>query len=118
MPTDKQKEDQRRWLIELTGIPTAAGREHRVIDWITAWAQRRRNVQLRRDGAGNLVITRRGTTTPHPVFITAHMDHPAFVVRKVLDDRSRRRSRSSTPPTRPTGPPSSSSTVTPSRISG
>ena len=88
MPTAKQQVDHRQWLVELTGIPTAAGREDRVIDWVTAWARRRRNVHLRRDGAGNLVITRSGNSTPHPVFITAHMDHPAFVVREILDDRS------------------------------
>jgi endoglucanase len=88
MPTARQQADHRRWLVELTGIPTAAGCEDRVIDWVTAWAGRRRNVRLRRDAAGNLVVTRSGSSPHRPVFITAHMDHPAFVVRKVLDDRS------------------------------
>ncbi|MHC4211283.1 MAG: M20/M25/M40 family metallo-hydrolase, partial [Planctomycetota bacterium] len=88
MPTAKQQADHRRWLVELTGIPTAAGREDRVIDWVTDWVQRRRNVRMRRDATGNLVITRTGKPPVHPVFITAHIDHPAFVVRKVIDDRS------------------------------
>jgi endoglucanase len=86
MPTAKQQADHRQWLVELTGIPTAAGREDRVIEWVTAWVQRRRNVRLRRDPSGNLVITRVGKAPVHPVFITAHIDHPAFVVRKVLGD--------------------------------
>ncbi|MHC4970120.1 MAG: M20/M25/M40 family metallo-hydrolase [Planctomycetota bacterium] len=88
MPTAKQQADHRRWLVELTGIPTAAGREDRVIDWVTDWVQRRRNVRMRRDATGNLVITRTGKPPVHPVFITAHIDHPAFVVRKVIDNRS------------------------------
>jgi len=87
MPTAKQKADHRRWLVELTGIPTAAGREDRVIEWVTGWVRKRRNVRLRRDPSGNLVITRVGRAPVHPVFITAHIDHPAFVVRKVLGDR-------------------------------
>ena len=72
----------------LTGIPTAAGREDRVVEWVTEWVQRR-NLDLRRDGAGNLVITvRRASASARPIFITAHLDHPAFVVRRCLDERT------------------------------
>jgi putative aminopeptidase FrvX len=88
MPTAKQRTDHLQWLLELTGIPTAAGREERVIEWVTDWAERRRNVRMRRDPSGNLVITREGKPPVHPVFITAHVDHPAFVVRRVLDERT------------------------------
>jgi endoglucanase len=59
-----------------------------VIEWITDWVGRRRNARLRRDGAGNLVITRSGPPQGRPVFITAHLDHPAFVVRRVVDEQT------------------------------
>lgn len=78
--------------MELTGIPTAAGREQGVIEWVSRWVRGRKNLSLRADGAGNLLIRRRasGNAGPRggrPVFITAHMDHPAFVVRRMVDDR-------------------------------
>jgi endoglucanase len=81
--------EHRRWLLELTGIPTAAGREQGVIDWITRWVRARTDLTLRADGAGNLVIRRRagGGGAARPLFITAHMDHPAFVVRGMIDER-------------------------------
>lgn len=92
--TSKQFQAYRQWLLELTSLPTAAGCESRVIDWITAWAKRRKCVALVADRYGNLVLERRGTgskrresTSNRPIYITAHMDHPAFVVREVLDDR-------------------------------
>ena len=70
-------------LLDLTNIPTAAGREARVISWITAWVARRRNLLLTRDRAGNLFITQRRREqggARAPLYITAHLDHPAFVV--------------------------------------
>ncbi len=73
----------------LTGLPTAAGCEDRVIEWVTEWVGQRRTLGLRRDGAGNLVITvRRAPESAKPIFITAHLDHPAFVVRRCLDERT------------------------------
>jgi endoglucanase len=75
-----------RWLLELTNLPTAAGREDRVIDWIAGWVRRRPRLVLRRDAAGNLLITQRGRRSgPRraPLLITAHLDHPAFVVLEV-----------------------------------
>ncbi len=88
------RNEHERWLIELTAIPTAAGREGRVIDWIEQWVARRKNLGLKRDKVGNLLITqsqsgsklRSRETNPPPLFITAHLDHPAFVVRRRIDD--------------------------------
>ena len=78
-----------QWLLDLTNIPTAAGREARVIAWITAWVARRRNLVLTRDRAGNLFITQRrreqAGAARAPIFITAHLDHPAFVVLSARD---------------------------------
>lgn len=77
-----------RWLLELTQIPGASGREFRVVEWIEAWAAARPDVALARDGAGNLTLSLRKRTHGHegrrPVYFTAHLDHPAFVVERVL----------------------------------
>ena len=60
-----------------------------MIFWIERWVAARRNVALSRDGSGNLLISRvspaghrsrRRSGQPEPLFITAHLDHPAFVV--------------------------------------
>lgn len=88
MITPGQRKAHRKWLMELTGIPTAAGREDRVIEWVTRWVKRRKSLSLRRDAAGNLLITGRGRRSKRPILFTAHLDHPAFVVRRVLDDRT------------------------------
>lgn len=69
-----------RYLLELTGLPTASGREDRVIAWVENWASRRKTVDLSRDKYGNLLLKRAGTKSGKPIIITAHMDHPAFVV--------------------------------------
>ena len=78
-----------QWLLDLTNIPTAAGREARVVAWITAWVARRRNLVLTRDRAGNLFITQRrreqAGASRAQIFITAHLDHPAFVVLSARD---------------------------------
>ncbi len=79
------------WLLELTSLPTAAGRERSVIQWVQRWAKQRPSVQLRRDRFGNLLLKRRGMAgrgsggSQRPIYFTAHMDHPAFVVTKQLD---------------------------------
>jgi endoglucanase len=72
----------------LTSLPTAAGHEDLVIAWIERWVAARRNLSLARDRAGNLFITRAAGAQPGagasrrhaPLIITAHLDHPAFVV--------------------------------------
>lgn len=75
-----------QWLAELTSIPTASGREGRVIEWITRWVGERPELSLTTDPAGNLLIGRRevGGTGLRPVLFTAHLDHPAFVVERVI----------------------------------
>jgi len=71
---------ERRALLDLTGLPTASGREGRVIAWVERWAKRRRQVELRRDEFGNLMLQRTGARGQKPIVFTAHLDHPAFVV--------------------------------------
>ena len=66
-----------------------------MIAWIENWVARRPNVELRCDRFGNLLLQRRGTRnlsgkrhrTAPPIYINAHMDHPAFVVTEVLSPR-------------------------------
>jgi putative aminopeptidase FrvX len=85
------KDAQIQLLLDLTGIPTAAGREDRVIAWVERWVRRRKNLRLDRDRDGNLLLTRAGgppSGGAAPVFLTAHLDHPAFVVRRLLDKRT------------------------------
>lgn len=72
-------------LLELTNLPTAAGLEDRVMAWVQRWAKGRRGVTLSRDAFGNLTIKRKGARSKSPVYLTAHMDHPAFVVTDVID---------------------------------
>jgi len=79
-----------KWLLEITAIPTAAGCEQRVMRWIERWTAKRPSIALSRDKAGNLFLTRADTARAKPVFaplfITAHLDHPAFVVTDVQGD--------------------------------
>lgn len=77
--TRKNKQHE-KWLLELTGIPTAAGCEHRVIDWVKRWARKRPSIFVRPDQFGNLELRRRGSRSTRPIYFVAHMDHPAFVV--------------------------------------
>lgn len=90
-PATSSRSLHERWLLDITSIPTAAGREHRVIRWIEAWVRDRPGLLLRRDPSGNLVIERADAlssdSTP-PLFITAHLDHPAYVIEGIIDDRT------------------------------
>jgi endoglucanase len=78
--TPEQRDTHHQWLLELTQIPTAAGREHRVVAWIRKWISQRPGVDLTVDPAGNLRGRIRRAGSGPPVYFTAHMDHPAFTV--------------------------------------
>ena len=95
MTTDRRTNE--RLLLEVTQVPTAAGREGRVGLFVEAWVRERAGMSLTRDGCGNLFITSdaiaraslragggHGATGSRPVFFTAHLDHPAMVVERVL----------------------------------
>ncbi len=80
--SDRTARRDELWLLELTSTPTAAGHEERVMVWIDQWiASRRARLDVRRDDAGNFLIQRKDRSrTARPIIITAHLDHPAFVV--------------------------------------
>lgn len=76
-----------RWLLEISALPTAAGKESRIIDWLRNWTADRPDLALATDEAGNLVIERPGpprSPNTRPLYITAHLDHPAFVVERII----------------------------------
>ncbi len=87
--TDSARKAREKLLLEVTSLPTAAGREDRVIAAIEPWvAARAKRVVLARDRFGNLTIAQHGFLEAcakgvKPVLITAHLDHPAFVVTAV-----------------------------------
>lgn len=70
-------------LLDVASIPTAAGREHRVIDRIHRWVRERPDLSLRADEHGNLEISF-SNPSPAPLYFTAHLDHPAFVVERAI----------------------------------
>ena len=69
-----------RWLIELTALPTVSGREESVIRWVTDWVRRRDDLRIKPDASGNLFITQKRRSAKRPLLVTAHLDHPGFVV--------------------------------------
>jgi putative aminopeptidase FrvX len=73
------------WLLDLTAVPTAAGHEDRVIRWIERWVAERPDLNLTRDPSGNLTVRFADQPAgPSPLYLTAHLDHPAFVVERVI----------------------------------
>jgi len=92
-PSAADRRRHEKIVLELTSLPTAAGREFRVQAYLDRWlGERRRTLEWKRDADGNVLITRRTRSRrrggPAPLLITAHLDHPAFVVSKVVDDRT------------------------------
>ena len=74
-----------QWLKEITAIPTAAGHEYRVIAWITNWLNERPDLTSKADPHGNIEIRiDNNPKTDNPIYFTAHLDHPAFVVDEIL----------------------------------
>lgn len=72
--------------MELTAIPTAAGQEGRVIAWVERWVEKQSGIRLIHDKFGNLLLHQVRKTSKKPIYITAHLDHPAFVVQKQIDE--------------------------------
>lgn len=76
-------------LLEVASIPTAAGREGRVIAFVERWVERRLpRFVIDRDTHGNMIVRPRSldTATSPSVLLTAHLDHPAFVVERTAGE--------------------------------
>ena len=72
--------------MQVTQIPTAAGKEHRVIAWIDEWITTREGVTKHVDAHGNFELRLADSPeTDHPIYFTAHLDHPAFVVEEIRE---------------------------------
>ncbi len=58
-----------------------------MVEWIHEWASQRPDLVLSADRHGNLTIehTEAASATERPFYITAHLDHPAFVVESIDD---------------------------------
>jgi putative aminopeptidase FrvX len=84
--TPTQRETHLRWLLEVSSLPAAAGKESRVIAWINRWLAGRPDLVCTPDAHGNLTIAskREPRSDLRPVYFTAHMDHPAFVVERII----------------------------------
>ncbi len=73
------------YLAQLTQIPSAAGKEEGVIQWVRAWVARTPGLRMTADAHGNLTIGHeREPANGRPIYLTAHMDHPAFVVERIV----------------------------------
>ena len=82
-----RRQAHQQWLLEVTQIPTAAGKEQRVIAWIDAWLAARPNLSKHTDPHGNFEIRIVGIPeSDHPIYFTAHLDHPGFVVEEVISE--------------------------------
>lgn len=83
--SDESRSRHLRWLLTLTQIPTAAGRESRVVRWLERWVADRPDLALATDASGNMVVRFADEpVTPSPLYLTAHLDHPAFVLERAV----------------------------------
>ena len=80
------KERNKKLLLEITSIPTATGKEHRVMRYIFDWVARRSWVETAQDKFGNLLLSVKNKRSRKPIVLEVHMDHPAFVAGEVSDD--------------------------------
>lgn len=84
---DTRRAEHLDWLLGVTTIPTAAGHEDRVIRWIEHWLKQQSGFVTRTDPHGNMEIRIKGAPeTDHPIYFTAHLDHPAFVVEQIRSE--------------------------------
>ncbi len=82
MPTAKH----RKILVDILSLPTAPFAEHMVLDHIRSFCAKRKNVTLKADRVGNLLVrVRQGNRrVARPICITAHLDHPGFVSDRMI----------------------------------
>lgn len=84
IPPMQLSKQEREQLMQLTATPSASGHEDAVVGYAMRWSEQRkgvRGVKITRDRFGNLLL-HDARTDPRKLglILTAHMDHPAFVV--------------------------------------
>ena len=72
----------------ICSIPTAPFVEDRVVAFVKQFAKARKRLQLQADAHGNLLLELPGQSRKLPRWVfTAHMDHPGFVVQRMIDHK-------------------------------
>ena len=78
-------------LEDILTIPTIALKEHAIHSALAQFAEQH-NLTFQQDSAGNSYITYPGSESSpvagRPLFITAHTDHPGFIVTEVKDNHA------------------------------
>lgn len=77
------RSSDRSWLLALTHLPTISGHEDRVVGFVREWVGRRDDLRVKADRHGNLWLTQARRNRRAPLWVTAHMDHPGFLVTSV-----------------------------------
>lgn len=74
-------------LQEMLSIPTAPFAEHLVLEYVRRFCAKRKGVVTKSDKVGNLLVHVRigSARIARPPCITAHLDHPGFVVDRKTD---------------------------------
>jgi endoglucanase len=75
-------------LKELCSVPTAPFAEQHVIDYIQRFAAARPKLKFSRDRFHNLLLELPGQSKSPRLIFVAHMDHPGFIARRMLDERT------------------------------
>ena len=77
-------------LKEICSIPTAPFAEQYVVQYIERFVRQRPKLKLSRDISGNLLIKLRGRVKRQGArwVFGAHMDHPGFVAKRMIDART------------------------------
>lgn len=81
MPTKPCNATHQMRLREMLSIPSAPFAEHLVITYLRRYGRQHKQLKLKTDPAGNLLVhLRQGAPrVSRPICITAHLDHPGFV---------------------------------------
>jgi len=77
-------------LCSLCSVPTAPFAESRVVEFVRDFVARRKELSLRADRHGNLLISLNSRSRKPRWVFAAHMDHPGFVADKMIGSRKLR----------------------------
>jgi endoglucanase len=75
-------------LQEVCSIPTAPFAEQYMVRYIENFVRARPKLKLSRDDSGNLLIQLPSKRKSPRLIFAAHIDHPGFVARRMLDDKT------------------------------